>query len=295
VTFSADICGSIGSTIVHSLWEWTWTVGADPRSCICGEIALSVEPQEGPSNRRSTALLLMVAAAMPQAVRPSSLFSPIKHRASSSKRNVRSVARAVLAVMKQELSAEALLRWQEKLDATLGDALFSTTKAPTDKQQAPPRPIGPVAMVSWVPKHPKVARLLLEAFLRGDDPLPDGKPSRIRTTTVDGRSLSKLMVKRAIEWVQHNHPGAFESTGELAAEQLADNGRLQRVVGRAATDLMAYLHSTATAMRDDEAVLELHRTDERLSGIDTRGSGLVVCDRGWSLFGRAVAKMIDSL
>ena len=166
-------------------------------------------------------------------------------------------------------------------------------------------------MASWVPNHPKIARLLLEAFQHGDEPLPDGKPVRIHTTTADGRSLSKVMAKRAIEWVQHRHPSALQSTGELTAEQLADPFRFQRVVGRSATDLMAYLHSLASAecaADDAEAsadefvddastttVLELHRTDERLAGPETRGSGLVVCERGWSLLGRAIAKTLETL
>ena len=242
---------------------------------------------------------------------PRALFSATRHRASSSKRNVRTLVQVMLGVMQQELGTEALARWKDTLDAQLGDNLFGSLKALKAKA-AQPRPIGPVVMASWVPNHPKIARLLLEAFQHGDEPLPDGKPVRIHTTTADGRSLSKVMAKRAIEWVQHRHPNALQLTGELTAEQLGDPFRFQRVVGRSATDLMAYLHSLASAecaasdaeasadeLTDDDAVImtvmELHRTDERLAGPETRGSGLVVCERGWSLLGRAIAKTLETL
>ena len=250
------------------------------------------------------------AASPPSMSRPTTtLFSPTKHRASNTKRNVLAVARAVTAVMQRELGQDALLRWQELLDAELGQSLFRKVGTP---KRVPRRPLAPllmeqgfervnavekvVSLSSWVPKRPKLALLLLAAFQRGDELLADGKPLLVTAYTADGRALSKLLSKRAIDWIQQQQPSAFISCDELAPDQISDAYRLQKVVGRTAADVLSYVHSVASASRVGGGItLELHRTDQRLAGIETRGSGVVFCSNGRELFNVAITKMISWL
>ena len=59
-----------------------------------------------------------------------SLFQPAKHRAKTSKRSVRAVAKAVLSVMQNELGEGALARWPGLIDAALGQVLFASLNVP---------------------------------------------------------------------------------------------------------------------------------------------------------------------
>ena len=62
------------------------------------------------------------------------------------------------------------------------------------------------------------------------------------------------------------------------------------MIGRVSADVLAYLHATALEKRGGEAeiVLQLQNTDQRLSGKETRGSGLVFCDAGRELVASAI-------
>jgi len=222
---------------------------------------------------------------------PGALFSASQYRSKTGRKNFRRVVLAVIEVMKQELVLGAQLRWGEKLDAILGESIFDLRSDKNSHAQ----PRRPVKVTAWIPAHPNIARLMLNAFQHCDDVLPDGKPLRITATTVGGRTLSKLVSKRAVEWTVIHHPGGVESTGELTADQLSNEYRFQRVVSRASTDLIAYLHSVACTMRpasgdNNTIVLELQRGDERMAGADTKGDGLISCEQGWRLVERAIAQ-----
>ena len=86
--------------------------------------------------------------------------------------------------------------------------------------------------------------------------------------------------------------------GELSDAKLTDKARLTRTVERAVLDALAYVHAKAAAIRgegDEGAVLQLQSADETLGGKQLRGSGLVYCERGRSLFQRALAECSLSL
>jgi hypothetical protein len=243
-----------------------------------------------------------VVAPMP-VPRCSTLFSPSKHRASRSKRNTLALARVVVSVMERELSQEAQRRWKVQLDEALGETFFGPLKAPKggcrgsiEKRAAPPTQESACGTVlAWAPRHTKLALLILAAFQHKNELLADGKPALLSSLTADGKVLSKIMAKRTIAWIQQTQPEAFAASGELTREQLGDMIRLQKVVGRTSADVFAYVQSIV--MRDaggvdGGVVLELHNTDQRLSGLETRGSGIVLCEKGLELFEGVVAKTL---
>ena len=255
-------------------------------------------------------MTIVMKYATPRGSRPkTTLFSPSKHRASNTKRNVLAVARAMTAVMQRELGQDALLRWQDLIDTELGEALFGKIAIPkrvrmnpsttvlTDGGSPNPAPRA-ISLSSWIPKRPKLAILLLDAFQCGDQLMLDGKPLLQTGTTADGRTLSKILSKRAIDWIKQHQPDAFVLCGEMAPDQISNSGRLQKVVGRTAADVLSYVHSIASASRgidDADVTIELHRTDQRLASIDTRGCGVVFCAGGRVLFETVVSKMLSCL
>ena len=236
---------------------------------------------------------------------PSTLFSPTKHRASKARKSVLAVARAVVGVMIQELGDGAQARWKSLLDEELGEPIFArlnSRKCPAPqlviKSSAKSGPHEKAATAPWVPAKPKVTELLLEAFQRSDELLLPGDrlPLILEALPCLGqgnRPLSKLMARRAVQWILSHRLEALRASGEIPEEQLAHETRLQRTVARVAADLLAYLAVAARELCEgDEGgeVLELHSTDQRLVGMATRGCGLVFCEKGRLLFQRAVAQ-----
>ena len=244
---------------------------------------------------------------------PSLLFSPGKYRrAKHSKRSILAVAKAVVKVMQEELPAGSLERWPELIDAQLGESLFtklsvvpygpSKRRAPLAEATAPasPLPAQESCCCSWAPSKPKLTKLILEAF-QCNDPLPDGEAAVMSATTVDGRDLSKFMLKRALEMMRRaGGNDRLLSCGELPADVLDSPVRLDKAVNRAAADALVYVHSAAAALRgttsgEGACVLELQTSDQRLSGVTTRGSGVVFCQAGRRLFDQALGETVEQL
>ena len=234
----------------------------------------------------------------------SSLFSVHRHRASQSRANVAHVAQAVIRVMKRELDADTIERWRSLLDCELGQTLFCDAKTakraikPTKRTRAP----APTPTLVWAPSKPRLSALLLSAFLRGDDRLAyDGQPMVLKATASLGthRALSKLVTKRAIDWLMANRSDAIRASLEATAEQLSDGVRIHKVLSRCAADVLAYLHAVVMAKLkegdSDAVVLELHRTDQRLTGKDTKGCGIVYCTKGRALFERVVSQTLSTV
>jgi uncharacterized protein (DUF2267 family) len=229
----------------------------------------------------------------------SKLFSVHRHRASQSNKNVAHVAQAVLSVMKRELGADALGHWRSLFDAELGQPLFcdmKTAKRATKSLMKPmhPRMLTPSA---WTPSKPKLTALVLKAFLHGDDLLAyDGLPIILKPSVSLGtqRSLSKLVSKRAIDWLMAYRANVIRASCEATAEQISDGDRIHKVLSRTAADVLAYLHAMAISQlkEADAVVLELHTTDQRLVGMETKGSGIVFCPQGRILFEQVVAKTL---
>lgn len=233
------------------------------------------------------------------------LFSPHKHRASKSRKSVLALAQAVLKVMKAELGEKACMRWPGLIDEELGETLFLGIGAKKQSKSIPtPRkPSDEETGRAWTPIKPNLTRLLLKAFASGNELLSDEKPL-VLEAPISMRTdqhckciqLSKLLARRAIEWIKCNHRGALEASGEISAEQLQCNVRLDRTLARVASDVLAYLSVVALeGDQDDEVVLELHNTDQRLIGISTRGCGIVFCEQGRTRFESAATRVLIQL
>jgi hypothetical protein len=250
---------------------------------------------------------MVAAGIIRSAPRPTCLFSPSIHRASKSKRSVLAVARAVAVVMQRELGGDALARWQGLIDAELGEQLFGrinilkhvsrpmakpTPQPPPSPSKSDTTPPSVPSTKGWAPTRPKLAALLLKAF-ESDQQMADGQRVTICVQAADGSDLFKIMSKRSIAWVMANHRDAVLTSGEFSSEHLASEARLLKVMARAGSDVLAFIHATALGMCDEadgDVMLSLQGTDQRLSGINTRGSGVVFCDRGRALFERALSE-----
>ena len=157
------------------------------------------------------------------------LFSPQKHRASKARKNVMAVAQAVMKVMAQELGERARMRWPALIDDELGETLFGGLSAKPLKScraAAPHTLSGEVG--TWTPSKPKLAVLMLKAFASGDEllssdeqPIVLDAPMSLRTDQhCKCVALSKLLARRAVEWVKCHHRDAIEASGEIPEDQL---------------------------------------------------------------------------
>ena len=239
------------------------------------------------------------------------LFSPQKHRASKARKNVMAVAQAVMKVMAQELGERARMRWPALIDDELGETLFGGLSAKPPKScraAAPHKPSGETGVVgAWTPSKPKLTVLLLKAFGSGDEllasddkPIVLNAPMSLRTDQhCKCVALSKLVARRATEWLKCHHRDALEASGEIPPEQLQCATRVNRTLARVASDTLAYLSVVALEGQHggdaDDVVLELHTTDQRLMGMSTRGCGIVFNAHGRVLFESAVAKALAHL
>lgn len=112
--------------------------------------------------------------------------------------------------------------------------------------------------------------------------------------------LHKLMAKRAIEWLQVHKADALNASCEDRPGEHVESSvsYAQKVAERAATDALAYLHASASAALyagEPGVILDLHRADQRLSGVDSRGTGIVMCEAGQELFHRALTETLARL
>ena len=153
--------------------------------------------------------------------------------------------------------------------------------------------------IRWAPHKSVLSASLLEAFCDAKTKLlPDGSPIEISASiSVDGRGthiVSKLVAKRAGEWVMEAHGDRIRASGELSEEQLSSPKRMNKILARAAFDALMYLYASALDTQDDgddaRCLLKLHTTKERLVGPASRGCGIVYCERGESLFKKACAE-----
>lgn len=252
----------------------------------------------------------MIAAALSQ-YRTPPLFSPKKHRASKSRRNVKAVAQAVMKVVAQELGEKACKCWPELIDEELGEALFVEMRVKKDCRAVAPSRECSASAAAWTPNKPKLTRLMLAALVgcgsnlipadaeEEEPPLVVEAPMSLRTDQhCKCVRLSKLLARRAVESIQRHRRDALKASGELSDEQLQCPVRSGRALARVASDTLAYLSAVAVEGRslcdgesDEDVVVELHGTDQRLVGISTRGCGIVFNARGRALFEAAVETM----
>ena len=193
-----------------------------------------------------------------------------------------SLARAVKRVLKQELKDDDLVaRIQQLVDSELGQPVFRVGELPP-----------------WQPPKPQLSRLVLEAFV-SPAPLPDGKPVVlpglvIGPSTMDLR-LYKVVARRAIELVIANHRESLLSSGELKADLFEDNARLYAAISRIGADVLgAIARRAAEAVQGKtDVVVDVHDSSSHLGGRETRGFGLVVCQKGLRLVEQIVSDLLQ--
>jgi len=221
---------------------------------------------------------------------PSSLYST--HAARPRKRLPSNVlVRAVKKVLKAELSASAVARWHDLLDDQLGEAVFTDTAEPM-------RLALPLVKV-WCPTKPRVARLLAQA-LTSKEALPDGNPVTVTAPMALGSqqgTMAKIIARRVVDLVIAKHADELKSCGELRAALFEENAEkhLAASMARHATDVLTYVAARAKELVGDGecAIIEMQTVDQMLHGRATRGSGLVVCEKGMALVERAAAGMLN--
>jgi hypothetical protein len=194
------------------------------------------------------------------------------------------LARAVKHVLKQELKDDDLLaRIQQLFDLEVGQQVFCVG-------DSPPAP--------WQPPKPLLSRLVLEAFV-SSAPLPDGKPvvmpSLVIGPTTMNLRLYKIVARRAIEFVIANHRESLQASGELKGDLFADDAKLYASISRIGADVLgAIARRAAEAVQGKtDMVVEVHDSSNHLGGRETRGFGLVVCQKGRQLVEQIVRDLLQ--
>jgi hypothetical protein len=219
---------------------------------------------------------------------PSSLYST--HAARPRKRPASgALVRAVNKVLKAELSASSIERWHGMLDEQLGEAVFKDTPDPT--RIALPCKV-------WCPTKPRVARLLAQA-LTSKELLSDGAHVCVTAPMALGSqqgTMAKIIARRVVDLVIAKHSGELKECGELRTNLFDENSekQLAAAMARHATDVLTYIAARAKEMvgEGESAIIEMQTVDQTLHGRATRGSGLVVCEKGMALVEKAAARML---
>ena len=190
------------------------------------------------------------------------------------------LVRAVSTVLKRELGDEQLARLQPVFDAELKQHVFIAGAAPP-----PP----------WSPPKPCLSRLVLEALI-SQDLLPDGKPVALAGPVIGAATLnlklSKVVARRAIESVIVHKREELKSSGELSVDLFEDDAKLFSSISRIGADVLGGAGKRAIGAVQGDAVLELHDSSQLLGGRDTRGFGLVTCQKGMVVFQRVVRELL---
>ena len=206
--------------------------------------------------------------------------------------------RAFAKVMKAELGATAITRWHEQLDEAIGEPFFNSG-AKADE------PVMDVSVTNgpktWCPVKPQIARLLVEALI-STEPLPDGRPIALAAPLAigppHGSKVAKIISRRLVELVIAKHYDTIRTSGEIREPLFAHGSekQLSAAIARHATDVITYVQSCAKELAAEEKIegvlMEMQTVDQYLHGRETRGSGLVVCEKGMALIERVVHQTI---
>ena len=214
-----------------------------------------------------------------------------KHQIHSPSAKVKAVINTVYKLMQEELSEVACERWCSRLNAELGNGIFSPSNNTLDAKPE----VVTVPRV-WVPAKPKLTLALLDELVNDHE----GPPASLPKKSIGiGGAISKLLARHAVERLRRNKGVEWlEASGELTSDQLNDAARLNQTLSRVAFDLLVYVHARAVELqREDGAdvVLALHSSDETIVGRAMRGCGVVYCDAGRAIFERAVALVRSGL
>lgn len=200
--------------------------------------------------------------------------------------------------MKAELSPKAIARWHNQLDEVIGEPFFNPILRVDDAFLALPAPTGPK---TWCPVKPHIAHLLMEALV-SIEPLPDGRPVALAAPlaigTPGGSKVAKIISRRLVELVITKHYDTLRSSGEIREQLFVEGSEKQlcAAIARHATDVLSYVSSRAKELADEEhmagILMEMQTVDQYLYGRETRGSGLVVCDKGMALIERIARQIV---
>ena len=112
-------------------------------------------------------------------------------------------------------------------------------------------------------------------------------------------SISKVLARHVVELLR-DAKGAewLQACGELNNDQINDPVKLSMTLSRAAFDLLVYVHARAMDMKqegEENAVLDMHSSDQTLVGKAMRGCGVVFCEVGRKVFVRAADTVREGL
>ena len=188
-----------------------------------------------------------------------------------------------------------MTRWQDQLDDELGEAIFNQAS------DTPPRSASDSHHNKvWCPTKPYIAELLARV-LKSNDQLVDGMPVTIQAPIALGstRRLAKIVSRRLTELTIAKYKDELRSSGEIRSELFVESAEKQLAasMARHATDILGYIATCANNNAGSEAdvVIEMQTVDQTLAGRETRGSGLVVCERGLELVYSVVDAILDGM
>jgi hypothetical protein len=213
-----------------------------------------------------------------------------KQQLSAKSTGVKAVVDAVLKVMREELGSAACDRWCVRLNTELGSKCFGPHGGAAEAEAAPPVPR------VWVPSKPKLALALLDEFCHAFKNCAE-EPRKV-SLGANG-SISKVLARHVVERLR-DAKGAewLQACGELNDDQINDPVKLSMTLSRAAFDLLVYIHARAKDMKqegEENAVLDLHSSDQTLVGKAMRGCGVVFCEVGRAVFVRAAESVRDGM
>ena len=192
----------------------------------------------------------------------------------------------VLGIVKTLMRKELETACYERLMRLLPIELDSEACAETMVCQSAPN--------LWVPSKPRLVTAMLDELLTAC--WANSYPS----IGVKG-GVSKLLARNLIVDVQRSKGVEWlNACDDFSRTQQSDPMRQSRAMSRVAFDLLAYVHARASEIQragdmNKNIVLELHSAGETLKGKDMRGSGVVMCEEGRSVFLRACKFVRDAL
>ena len=92
-----------------------------------------------------------------------------------------------------------------------------------------------------------------------------------------------------------NHRESLQASGELKADLFADDVKLYASISRIGADVLgAIARKAAEAVQGKtDMVVEVHDSSSHLGGRETRGFGLVVCQKGLQLVEQIVGDLLQ--
>ena len=193
----------------------------------------------------------------------------------------RAVIDAVSKLMADELSTAACGRWRARLNTELGQDAFL---ARTDGSDAESTPSVPRA---WAPAKPKLTLALLDQIKTE----VDGAVATQACVGTKG-SIHKIVARLAVDRMRAAKGSDwFASCEELTDAQRDDNAKLTQVLSRVAFDLLVYVHARASELlreSGEDALIELHSSEQSTGGKAMRGCGIVFCAAGHAIVTRAL-------